>query len=185
MTIRLARPALFLDRDGVLNVDRGYVHTSEQFEWIAGAPEAIRWANTCGYRVIVVTNQSGIARGYYDAAHVESLSRWMQSVLHPLGATIDATYFCPHHPTEGNAPFRMVCPCRKPAPGMLEQAIREWNIDRARSLMIGDSPRDIEAARRAGIVGHLFDGSNLEALVQTLLAPIVSSQDCLNHDAQD
>ena len=152
------RPALFFDRDGVLNVNHGYVHTPERFEWVAGAPQAIRWCNEHGYLVIIVTNQSGMARGFYDEAQFEALMAWMQSDLGAMGAHMDAWYHCPHHPTEGVGDLCVACQCRKPNPGMLEQALSAWEIDKARALLIGDNPSDVEAARRVGITGHLFAG---------------------------
>ncbi|HEX5507477.1 MAG TPA: HAD family hydrolase [Pseudolabrys sp.] len=151
------RPAAFLDRDGVLNVDRGWTHHPDQLEWVAGAHEAVRLLNDAGYYVFVVTNQSGIARGFYDEAAVRSLHAHMQSELRARGAHIDAFYFCPHHP-EGNVKeFAIACLCRKPGVGMLEQAAREWRVDRARSFLIGDRDDDIAAARAFNIRGVKFD----------------------------
>ncbi|MEO5363170.1 MAG: D-glycero-beta-D-manno-heptose 1,7-bisphosphate 7-phosphatase [Magnetococcus sp. DMHC-8] len=164
------RPAVFLDRDGVINQDHDYVCTPDQFEWVEGAPQAIRWCNERGHLVIVVTNQSGIARGYYDEAQFQALTAWMQAELADLGAHVDAVYHCPHHPTEGVAPWRQVCHCRKPSPGLLEQAMSEWEIDRAGSLLIGDKARDVEAAQRAGVAGCLFPGGRLDLFVQQMLA---------------
>lgn len=156
------RPACFLDRDGVINIDHGYVHTPDRFEWVAGAPQAIRWCNEHGYLVIVVTNQSGIARGYYDAIQFQALTAWMDAELASMGAHVDATYYCPHHPSAGEAPLRMDCHCRKPNPGLLEQAMSEWEVDRRRSLLIGDKPSDLEAAHCVGVAGHLFSGGRLD-----------------------
>ncbi|MEO5339396.1 MAG: HAD-IIIA family hydrolase [Magnetococcus sp. MYC-9] len=154
------KPAIFFDRDGVINQDHGYVCSPERFAWVTGAPQAIRWCNDHGYLVIVVTNQSGIARGYYDTAQFQSLTAWIQSELAAFGAHIDATYHCPHHPDAGEA--GAACRCRKPNPGMLEQAMAEWQIDGSRSLLIGDNLTDVEAARRAGIPGFLFPGEGLD-----------------------
>ncbi|MBF0162734.1 MAG: D-glycero-beta-D-manno-heptose 1,7-bisphosphate 7-phosphatase [Magnetococcales bacterium] len=160
------RPALFFDRDGVLNRDHGYVCSPDRFEWVAGAPEAIRWCNEHGYLVIVVTNQSGIARGYYDEAQFHALTAWMQTELAQQGAHIDAVYHCPHHPSAGTGVWRTACHCRKPNPGLLEQAGSEWSIDWSASLLIGDNLTDLEAAERAGIVGHLFTGGRLDLFLQ-------------------
>lgn len=159
------KPTVFLDRDGVINVDHGYVHTPDRFEWIAGAPQAIQWCNNHGYLVVIVTNQSGIARGYYNEAQFHALTAWMQSELATIGAHIDATYYCPHHPTEGIETLRIACHCRKPNPGMLERALSEWEVDIERSLLIGDKPSDIEAAQRVGLVGHLFPGGHLDTFL--------------------
>ncbi|WP_193771420.1 formate dehydrogenase subunit alpha, partial [Candidatus Magnetaquicoccus inordinatus] len=124
------RPAIFFDRDGVLNIDHGYVHRPDQFTWIEEAQEAIHWCNQQGYLVIVVTNQSGIGRGYYDEAQLYELTAWMQEQLAIIGAHIDGVYYCPHHPEASDPYYRQECLCRKPQPGMLEQAIAEWEIDR-------------------------------------------------------
>lgn len=153
--------AAFLDRDGVINVDRGYVHRPDDFTFVEGAPEAIRWLNDQGILVLVVTNQAGIARGHYDEHTFLDFSAWIQSELRDRGAHIDATYFCPHHPTAGLGEYRTHCDCRKPAPGLFERAIREWDVDVAGSVAIGDTESDVEAAKRAGVRGMLFTGGNL------------------------
>ena len=153
------RPAAFLDRDGVLNVDRGYVYRPDQLEWIAGAPEAVRLLNEAGYAVIVVTNQSGIARGLYDEAAMHQFHAYMQDALRAHGAHIDAFYYCPHHPDGTIKSLAVRCNCRKPGTGMFEQAAREWPIDRARSFMIGDKDADMQAAAAFKIRGIRFDSS--------------------------
>ncbi len=165
-------PALFFDRDGVLNIDKAYVYTREDFEWRAGAIDAIRALNEAGWRVFVITNQSGIARGYYGEADVQALHQWMNDELALHGAHIDAFYYCPHHPAEGGvAPYNIACECRKPAPGMLFQAMAEWDIDAARSLMIGDKTSDTEAAHAAGIKGLLIaPEDDLAGLVNAAIA---------------
>ena len=112
------RPAAFLDRDGVLNVDHGYAHRPEQLEWVEGAAEAVRLLNEAGYYVLVVTNQSGVARGFFDEAAVKSFHAHMQDGLSAHGAHIDAFYYCPHHPEGTIKPLAVRCRCRKPAPGM-------------------------------------------------------------------
>jgi D-glycero-D-manno-heptose 1,7-bisphosphate phosphatase len=156
---RPLRPAAFLDRDGVLNVDHGYVYLPERFEWIAGAPEAVRLLNDAGYTVIVVTNQSGVARGYFDETAVRSFNAHLQTGLAAHGAHIDAFYYCPHHPEGSVKDFAIACRCRKPGTGMLEQAAAEWPIDRARSFLIGDRDGDVEAASAFGIRGIKFDAA--------------------------
>jgi D,D-heptose 1,7-bisphosphate phosphatase len=160
------RPAAFLDRDGVLNHDTGYVHRAADFVWVNGAKEAVKRLNDRGYFVFVVTNQSGIARGLYGPADVEALHRWVNEQLRGAGAHVDAFYFCPHHP-DGVAPgYGVVCDCRKPAPGLLLQAMREWPVKREASFMIGDKAIDMEAAAAAGIAGFRFDPrENLDATV--------------------
>ena len=141
------RPAAFLDRDGVLNVDHGYVHAAEQLEWIAGAPQAVKLLNDAGYRVIVVTNQSGVARGFYDEAAVKAFHAHMQAELAAQGARIDAFYYCPHHPDGTVKELAVHCDCRKPGTGMLEQAAREWPIDIDASFLIGDKETDMRPLR--------------------------------------
>ena len=170
------KPALLLDRDGVLNVDHGYVHRSEQFEWVSGAIAAIKQANDVGALVIVVTNQAGIARGYYDASQFQSLMQWVNAQLAEHGAHLDAWYYCPHHPTQGDGELTRDCDCRKPAPGLMLRALREWGFDPKAAVMIGDKPGDVTAAEAAGLRGRLFDPTSdkLVALVgdelKTLLA---------------
>ena len=166
------RPAAFLDRDGVLNVDHGYAYRIDQLEWIAGAPEAVRLLNEAGYIVIVVTNQSGVARGYYDEDAVKRFHAHMQDSLLAQGAHIDAFYYCPHHPEGTVKQFAVQCGCRKPSPGMLEQAARDWPIDLTRSFLIGDKDDDMAAATAFNIRGIKFDASvnSLVDLVRTQLA---------------
>jgi len=142
------RRALFLDRDGVINVNHGYVHTPEATDWIDGIFELVRQANASGFLPIVVTNQAGIARGYYDEQAFRAYTRWMHDVFSAREAPLAATYYCPHHPDFGD---RIDCACRKPHPGLLLAAGDDYRLDLARSLMIGDKPGDIEAARRAGV----------------------------------
>ena len=144
------RPAVFLDRDGTINVEKDYLHRVEDFEFIPGAPCAIRRLNEAGFLVVVVTNQSGVARGYFHLEDVDRLHAHLQQALAEAGACIDAFYICPHHPSEGVGPFRMDCDCRKGRPGMLLQAARELNIDLARSYMVGDKKADVEAGEGAG-----------------------------------
>lgn len=170
MTGEALRPAAFLDRDGVLNVDLGYVHRTDDLEWIPGAGKAVRRLNDAGYLVIVVTNQSGIGRGYYDEAAMDAVHEALRVHLAQAGAVIDAVYFCPFHPEAIVERFRHPDhPDRKPNPGLLLQAMREFPIDPARSFMIGDKDSDMEAAGRAGVAGHLFRGGDLDAFVQALL----------------
>lgn len=145
------KPALFLDRDGVLNVDHGYVHSREQWEWCRDAREAVKYANDRGMLVVVVTNQSGIGRGYYGLEEFQALMAWVNRELLRHGAHFDAVYHCPHHPSEAREEYLRRCSCRKPEPGMLLRAMEEWNIDPLHSAMIGDSPKDVQAAKRAGL----------------------------------
>jgi len=152
--------AVFLDRDGVINVDQGYVSTWEQFEFLPGVPEALRELQDAGYLLVVVSNQSGIGRGYYNEADVESLNQTIaQHLDSTVGVTVSGFYHCPHHPTEAEGEFRRQCDCRKPAPGMIRQAVLDHGIDVKTSLLVGDKDSDIEAGRAAG-VAKLFKVAN-------------------------
>ena len=163
-------PAVFLDRDGVLNVDKGYVHKTADFVWISGAREAIKYANDNGFLVIVVTNQSGVARGYYTEQDVVALHGWMNERLAEIEGKIDAFYYCPYHP-EGTVPdYARFSDFRKPGPGMILQAVLDWEIDKTRSFLIGDHEKDMVAADRAGIRGHFFKTGNLLDLMEECIA---------------
>ena len=148
--------AAFLDRDGVINVDHGYVSRWEDFEFLPGVPEALRSLGKAGYQLIVISNQSGIGRGFYSEADLEELNRRIAHHLQELWA-IEMTgfYHCPHHPTDALGDYLTRCECRKPAPGMILRAAEEHNIDLAGSLLVGDKRSDIEAGKAAG-VGRLF-----------------------------
>ncbi len=142
--------AVFLDRDGTVNQERDYLFRPEEFVFVPGAPAAIRLLKETGFLVVVVTNQSGIARGYYDEAAMHRLHRHMDGLLAREGAAVDAYYFCPHHPDGTVERYRTVCACRKPLPGMLLQAATEHRIDLFASFIIGDKLVDVEAGRAAG-----------------------------------
>ena len=164
------RPALFLDRDGVINVDKGYVSRVEDFEWIEGAAETIAAFNSRGWYVFIVTNQSGIARNYYSEADMHTLHEWMLAQLAMKGANIDRIYYCPYHEEGENPLFRKKSFDRKPSPGMLLQAMCEFPVKREQSLLIGDKDTDIAAARAAGIAGFKFTGGNLLEFSEWTLA---------------
>jgi D-glycero-D-manno-heptose 1,7-bisphosphate phosphatase len=156
------RPALFLDRDGVLNEDRGYVARWEDFAWISGAKDAVAAFNRAGWLVIVVTNQSGVGRGYYTEADMHALHARMGEDLAAAGGHIDAFYFAPDHPEAPVESYRHPDPPdRKPNPGMILRALSDWPIDAGRSVLVGDKRSDIEAAKRAGIRALLFKGGDL------------------------
>ena len=164
------RPAAFFDRDGVLNVDTGYVHQSDSFTWVEGAREALRLLNQRGYLVFVVTNQSGVARGYYREIDVQRLHDWMNEDLARIGVHIDAFYYCPHHPDALIESYRQVCDCRKPAPGLIRKAMQEWPVDRIQSFLIGNKAEDALAAQRAGIKSFSFQGPNLYQFIKAILS---------------
>ena len=164
------KPCAFLDRDGVINVDGDYVHTPAEFRFTPGMPDAIRLLNDAGWLVVVVTNQAGIGRGLYTEAEYARFESWIDGTLAEEGAHVDAWYHCPHHPTAGVGEYRRECECRKPAPGMLLRAIAEWGPDVARSFMIGDMRKDLEAAAAAGVRGFAYRGGNVRDLVAGLIA---------------
>lgn len=143
--------AVFLDRDGTLNIDYGYVHKIDDFHFIKGSIEALKKLKEMGYLLVLVTNQSGIARGYFTEQEFLQLTEWMDWSLADRGVDLDGIYYCPHHPEAKLAEFKQDCDCRKPKSGMLLQAIEELNIDPARSIMIGDKVEDIFAGQGAKI----------------------------------
>ncbi len=170
------RRALFLDRDGVINVDHGYVGTRDRFEWMPGALDAIHHATEAGWHVFIVTNQSGVARGRYTEADVVDLLAWMGDEARRHGGTIDGTRYCPFHPDATQPAYRAVSSWRKPGPGMILDLIRTWELDPARCVMIGDQDIDLQAAAAAGIAGYRFEGGNLLSFLTPILAP--SSAPC-------
>ncbi len=152
----LRRPAAFLDRDGVLNEDTGYVHRPDQVRWVDGAREAVRWLNDAGYFVFIVTNQAGVARGLYSEDHVNELHDWMNKALRENGAHIDCFEYCPYHPEGIVEHYRRVLRAAQARAGMLKKLLAEWPVDTSRSFLVGDRSTDLEAAAAAGIRGHLF-----------------------------
>ena len=141
--------AVFLDRDGTINIEKDYLYRIDDFEFVAGVPEAILRLNTAGWLVVVITNQSGVARGYYSEDDIRILHSYISSQLAAIGAKVDGWYFCPHH-LSGDAPYNIDCECRKPLPGMLIQASRDLGIDLGSSWMVGDKLVDVEAGLAAG-----------------------------------
>ena len=167
---RLTKPAVFLDRDGVLNRDLGHVGSRDRFEWMPGALSAVRRLNHSGYYVFVVTNQAGVSRGYYSEREVQELHRWMQRALRAEGAHLDDIRYCPDHPDAREPQYKKVSAWRKPEPGMLLDLMQAWPLDLERSFLVGDKQTDMEAARRAGIRGWLYPGGDLDAFVAECLA---------------
>lgn len=148
----MTRRAIFMDRDGTVCDEVGYVNHVERLRLLPRSAAAVRLANEAGFQTVVLTNQAGVARGYFREAMVDQVHERLREMLAASGARLDGVYFCPHHPTEGPDPYRKVCDCRKPKPGMLHRARDEMGIDLSRSYMIGDSVRDIEAAKNAGAI---------------------------------
>lgn len=167
---RRVRPAAFLDRDGVLNVDHGYTFRPEDLTLMPGAAEAVRLLNEAGHYVIVVTNQAGVARGLYEEADVARFHAALSDALAEAGAHIDAFYYCPYHEEGAVARYRVANhPDRKPNPGMILRAFADWPIDRARSFLIGDKESDMAAARAAGVAGRLYTGGDVAAAARAAL----------------
>jgi D,D-heptose 1,7-bisphosphate phosphatase len=163
------RRALLLDRDGVINVDHGYVGSRERFDWIPGAREAIRDATDAGWHVFVVTNQSGVARGHYSETAVAALHGWVIEEVRRAGGTIDDIRYCPFHPDASVPAYRCNSDWRKPAPGMLLDLMRTWELDASRCVLVGDKESDMAAAHAAGMRGILFRGGDLADFVQPIL----------------
>jgi D-glycero-D-manno-heptose 1,7-bisphosphate phosphatase len=166
------RPAVFLDRDGTLNHDTGYVYRVADFRWLPGAVNAVRRLNESGYYVFIVTNQSGVARGMYDETAIRDLHDWMNKELRAAGAHIDDMRYCPHHPQATIAAYRTACSCRKPAAGMLLDLMNVWPVIRETSVMIGDKESDAAAGRAAGIASAIVPAGGLENYVAQLLRGI-------------
>jgi D-glycero-D-manno-heptose 1,7-bisphosphate phosphatase len=157
----MSNSALFLDRDGVINVDRGYIHRSDQFEFVPGIFELARfWTNELRRSIVVVSNQSGIGRGYFDERAYEDLTRWMCDRFEAEYTAIARVYHCPYHPLHGVGEYRRDHPWRKPHPGMILRAVSDLGLDPAQSAILGDKMSDIEAGAAAGIGLRILVGSH-------------------------
>ena len=158
--------AVFLDRDGTINEEVGYLDSLDKLKIIPRAYKAIRLINESGMKAVVISNQAGVARGLFTEDFVKMINEYLQTALRQKGAYIDNFYYCPHHPTEGLEPYRQVCECRKPAPGMLLQAAQDLNIDLTNSYLVGDRFNDMEAAKIAGVKGILVKTGFGQGLLQ-------------------
>jgi D-glycero-D-manno-heptose 1,7-bisphosphate phosphatase len=170
------RPAVFLDRDGVVNHDDGYIATPDRIRWMPNAAKAIRRLNEAGYFVFLFTNQSGVARGFFTEKELTTLHDWMRSELAAQGAVIDDIRYCPHHPKGSVTGYLEDHHWRKPAPGMIHDLMESWPVRREGSFVIGDRASDIEAARAAGLPGFLFSSGDLDAFVADAMAQIGATE---------
>ncbi|MDB5452887.1 MAG: hypothetical protein JWO33_1465 [Caulobacteraceae bacterium] len=167
----LKRPAVFFDRDGVINVDHGYVHRIDDFAWIDGAAAAVKAVNDRNLFAFLVTNQGGVGRGFYGEDDVRALHAHLQAELRKHGAHLDDIRFCPHHPDAVTPELARPCDWRKPGAGMFTDLASHWPIEMGRSLMVGDKESDIQAGQAAGVKSRLFEGGDLAAF----LAPELES----------
>jgi D-glycero-D-manno-heptose 1,7-bisphosphate phosphatase len=170
------KPAAFLDRDGVINHDDGFMATRERIRWMPNAAKAIRRLNGAGYFVFLFTNQSGVARGFFTEDDLGALHDWMRTELTTQGAVIDDIRYCPHHPAGSVAGYLEDHHWRKPSPGMILDLMQHWPVLHNGSFVIGDRPTDIEAAEAAGLPGFLFAGGDLDAFVADVLMQTRASQ---------
>lgn len=150
-----ATPAVFIDRDGTLSEEVGYVNHPERLRLLPGSAEAVRLLNAAGLRAVVITNQSGVARGYFSEEVLHAVNAKLLADLKAAGAFLDGLYVCPHHPTEGKPPYRARCGCRKPKPGLLRRAAEELGLDLATSYTIGDKSSDVALGKRMGLTSIL------------------------------
>ena len=171
--------AVFLDRDGTINEEVGYLDSLEQLRIFPAAFDAVRMINEAGMKVVVVTNQSGVARGFFDEDFVNSVHARINEIFREKGAFIDRFYYCPHHPTEGVGRYRISCDCRKPAPGMLIRASEELDIDLSSSYVVGDMAKDIEVANNVGARGILVRTGYGKNVVTSDIKPAFIAEDIL------
>ena len=160
---------MFLDRDGVLVREMNYLRDPSQLSVLPGVPQALKALRAAGFKLIVVTNQSGVARGYYEEHHVVALHRWMAEQMALIGAHIDAFEYCPDHPEGTVARYRRVSDRRKPAPGMITDLAQRFPVDLTRSMVIGDKDSDMAAAGAANIHSFKFSGGDLDEFIQKVL----------------
>ena len=163
----MANKAVFFDRDGTLNVDVHYLHRPEDFIWIKDAKKAIKYVKDRGYLAILVTNQSGVARGFYPESDVVAVYDWMNQELSKIGTKIDDLYYCPHHPNGKIAAYSKVCDCRKPSPLLVNNACQKYNIAKNKSYFVGDTVTDMQCAKNAGIIGIKYENGSLYDLIKS------------------
>ena len=166
----ILKPAAFFDRDGVINLDHGYVGSSDRFDLVDGAAAAIRLCRAEGYLVFVVTNQAGVAHGYFDERAVKALNNHMRTLLAEDGADLDDIRYCPHHPDAKDPAYRKDCSWRKPQPGMILDIAKSWPVDLAHSFLIGNKESDLKAAHAAHIPGFLYCEGPLDRFVAHVIA---------------
>lgn len=157
----MKKPAVFLDRDGVLNIDKGYVYKISDFEWTLDSKEAIQFMKNSGYFIFIITNQSGLSRGYYNEKDVDILHNYINEELSKVNTSIDDFFYSPYHPDIENVKYQELKNLRKPNTGMLEQAVEKWPVNIKRSFLIGDKKTDLECADNFGIRGYLYEGGSL------------------------
>lgn len=165
----MKKPAAFLDRDGVINIDTGYVYKIKDFKWIRDAKEAIKYIKNKGFLVIVITNQSGITRGYYSEKDVINLHKYINNQLANLNTQIDEFFYSPFHPDVKNEKYNHLSHLRKPNTGMIELATEKWSIDLDNSFLIGNSDTDIQCAENYGIVGYLYKEGSLLDFIKKII----------------
>ena len=164
------KPAAFFDRDGVINRDHGYVGSPDRFELVEGAARAIRLCREAGYLVFVVTNQAGVAHGYFEEEAVKALHDHMRASLAADGARLDDIRYCPHHPEAKRPAYRKACSCRKPEAGMILDLAKSWSVDLTQSFLIGDKESDLEAASLAHMRGFLYREGPLDLFIAGVIS---------------
>lgn len=183
MTTSNGKRAIFLDRDGVVNVDNGYVSVVDDFEFIDGVIEALQTLKAKGYLIVLITNQSGIARGYFTEEQFHTLTEWMDWSLADRGVDLDGIYYCPHHSEHGLGKYKVDCECRKPKAGMINDAVEELGIDLGQSILVGDKVSDLQAGIAAGITDNYLvrtgkaidsEGENLATAIYDDLPSLIN-----------
>ncbi len=162
-------PAVFLDRDNTLTIDEGFTFEIAKFQWVTGAPLALKVFHDAGIPVFVVTNQGGIGRGLFTIDDMQLFHHHLHAMTRSIGGKIEDIAYCPHHPLAVTEEFKTPCRCRKPEPGLLIDLAKKWKLDLGRSVMVGDRNSDVEAGRRAGCHSYLFRAGNLHSLAQHII----------------